>query len=248
MQESDDPDFDPYREEFPSEVSESISELPIRVSSTIDPREPINHEKYLIVYTTLCNAVEAMVDTIEGFTARNLPSDYLCELQKCETKPPIEEIYSTGKSSQIINEEEQKSQSQTDYFNFLLDTHWQTNWKTQKYFLEDETKSFKDGLGLTETQSSSTVVQMPAPDMFSLKDFERKPVAYGLKDGTTQTDLCQYTAEKNEDNTVSDLKSQSTKSVEKASGEDIFYILRNSNEQQEGESNSSISQVGEEVL
>lgn len=247
MQEGVDPDYDPYREEYPSEVCESISELPVTASSTIDPREPINHEKYLIVYTALCNAVDAMVDTIEGFTARNLPSDYLRELQNCKIKPPIKETYSSRESSQIINEEEQRSQSQTDYFNFLLDTHWQSNWKTQKYFMKDETISTKDVLSLTESQSSGTVIQMP--DMFSLKDFERKPVPYGLKDGTTQTDLCQYIAEKNgEDTVVSDSKRQSTKSVGEVSAEDIFYILRNDNEQQSGESKSSLSQVGEDVL
>lgn len=247
MQEGVDPDFDPYREEFPSEVRESISELPVRAESTIDPREPINHEKYLIVYTTLCSAVDAMVDTIEGFTARSLPSDYLRELQNCETKPPIEEIYSSQESSQIINEEEQMSQSQTDYFNYLLDTHWQTNWKTQKYFMKDETKSTKDGICLMESQSSGTVIQMPAPDLFSLKNFERKPVPYGLKDGTTQTDLCQYIEEDKGKDIVTDLKRQSSKSVGDTSAEDIFYILRNGNEQQGEKSKSSLSQVGEDV-
>ncbi|XP_072383970.1 uncharacterized protein [Diabrotica undecimpunctata] len=106
------------------------------------------HEKYLIVYSNLCAGIDAMVAALETINERRIPAEILSELTECniiESKRKFTNLSisigtaSTGATSEKFRLSDEIRPEVDDDWNYLANTYFYQNEKTQKYFIKGET-------------------------------------------------------------------------------------------------------------
>ncbi|XP_074025841.1 uncharacterized protein [Leptinotarsa decemlineata] len=109
------------------------------------------YEKYLIVYTHLCEAVDAIVNTLETFRENDISSDMLGELI-----PQRQTIEKSAKPDEIdtieINAE------RNSYFNSLVETHFNQNDAMHKYFVSGRTPAPLEELSLKHSPADPETI------------------------------------------------------------------------------------------
>ncbi|KAL1490322.1 hypothetical protein ABEB36_013037 [Hypothenemus hampei] len=222
------PDFDPFAEEFKIEKTIEKSQMSNKTSCL----DPISEDKYLIVYTTLQEVVDSMVDTIEGLRDKHIPSDTLYELLKCAD----DKILTTASTKSLVSKES-RTLSQTEYFEFLQEIHWQSNAKMQRYFIQEE--PVKSSSSTTSKSGSAEVI---FENIFNLQDYTRKSEPYCLKEQEAQTEFEMENRKDadTEESLSSKLKSETSlaASLKSSNSKNMFYFLDNNNLSEEKENES----------
>lgn len=133
--------FDPFGEEYVPDVAQIVSVPRLKSTCSIQQVD-FNYQKYLIVFTYLSKAVDAMVDALETLKESALDIQVLAELTKCgdisaekfqsSPKKLVQpEGYGTETTMLLVND---------PYFHNLLDNHLNKNQHTKEYIVEGRRK------------------------------------------------------------------------------------------------------------
>ncbi|CAG9764273.1 unnamed protein product [Ceutorhynchus assimilis] len=235
-------DFDPFYETFPQ--FETMEQTICKETITPILAEEINKDKYLIVYKTLCEAVDALEDTIEALKDRSISSNTLSELLKCDSSfrqtaskkisiVNTSKKYSANSTRSTITSEKalpKESEEYSAYLEFLKDLHWQNNSSVKQHFLNEQKPKI---IELPEKRIESELyvesqVKRSISNIFSLEDFKRKIEPYCLKDRFTQTELLENLDEDVDAVEKETIDTASEESLEKP--RNMFYFLCNPGE------------------
>ncbi|CAG9819804.1 unnamed protein product [Phaedon cochleariae] len=153
--------FDPFADIenvslYPTILNESIASSlltgpKIEDNHSKEQKTEYDYQKYLIVYTSLCSAVDAMVATLETLKELVVPVETFAEVSRTPAKIRTE--------PQNINS---CSSEEDPYFRYLLDTHLTNNPATKEYFIHGRTAPSVEELSVREEPS----VHEELPNLF----------------------------------------------------------------------------------
>ncbi|CAG9859406.1 unnamed protein product [Phyllotreta striolata] len=115
------------------EPNESAGKVPNNSShSSLHSTNKDYQERYLIVYTNLCMAVDAMINSLETMAEKNIPIPTLGELASCKFVS-IETVYKAQSGSKLS-----LTRKESDYYKYLTKTYME-NPKTLEFFVKGKT-------------------------------------------------------------------------------------------------------------
>lgn len=163
------------------------------------------------------------MDTIEACDERNISSDALRELQKCEISASRLNYVEAEKP--LLGSTISQQTSNINYFEYLQELHWTNNLNTKIYFVNNQTLSPNiNNLRAEEQTKLESKEKDKISNLFCPEDFIRKIEPYCLKEKEVQTDAVINDGQ--DLVSVGDSKLSSQKpSVESLESKNIFYFL-----------------------
>ncbi|XP_030747569.1 uncharacterized protein LOC115876033 [Sitophilus oryzae] len=247
--------FDPYAEETSVNIYTPLT-VPFEIT-TYQAVDEIQHyeEKYLAFYRNLCEAIDSLVMAVEYAQDNIISSSLLANIKECDKTVKEEKLLSQetlDSSAQDISSE-LNSTSVSNYFDWLLETHWTNNPNTKKYFLEDQKLSktyLKTSDSLCSTLRVPSLKEVSSlKNLFSVEQYERKPEPFCLKEKEVQVNLdnVQVNLDNLLDNAILSETLMTTSatpvgekdvyhSLEKSASKNIFYFLEDACEENSSKS------------
>lgn len=164
------------------------------------------------------------MDTIEACDERNITSETLRELQKCDIS--ASGINGVEAEKPFLRSTISQQISNTNYFEYLQKLHWTNNSNTKIYYVNNQTLSPNiNNLRAEEQTRQDSKEKDKISNLFYPEDFVRKIEPYGLKEKEVQTDGVIIDSQDQVSTADSKLSSQKASVESFEESRNIFYFL-----------------------
>ncbi|XP_076270435.1 uncharacterized protein LOC143202631 [Rhynchophorus ferrugineus] len=214
--------FDAFSEKYDADESRKIP-FGIEICHR-RTNETAYKQKYLLVYTSLCAAIDDIVMVVE-FTKDNIISPVLLSnIQESEYPGKLTSCPKINERPSQISDET-KSLTDMKYFDWMIDTNWRNNKDTKKYFIDEEIPLRNYSKISQHTIRSEPELSSSLENVFSLETFRVKPEPYCVKDKELQVSLSETNAQNNVNKSKSSTGESVSNNLGSSSSRNIFYFL-----------------------